>query len=548
MKRKTRHSLSSAAARIVGIALFAVFTLALVLYEKGVYDFTFVKRTYRPGTFISAGEEEETDERQMTDTEKTDPASDTEPLTDTDTSGEKTPDDGPDEPIEDKISAREFSESLPLSKTVEDPYRLLSFGVYDPSVCKVAKLRVAGTKNVFSVSEYDARTLSVTEYERGCIYTEAVKTPAPRPGLLLSAGYIIRDNGDGTLSLLNSEGTLVIKDYDESTFRLTEMRTADGKPIFSSSKWEKQKVKVPIMEKNEFTGQLQPTGEYEPDEVEKEVEVFTYYTISGDGENWDKISDTALTEAEADRGLLFDSPLDYGESDCDLERYLSGSRWGYRLKSNGRVVVYPRFKKAYNPKNGYAVAYDDTRLYFLDEKGTIVNSVGFDMPSTFATFNEITIPDTNGIEALGTFYFSHGLTRVRIRKNLVTYKLYYYIKSDDYSALIDVNGEPFPIPGGYSLVSYSDGILLLKRDGEELYGYMNYKGEWIAQPEYTFARPFLSGLAAVGDSSGKCGMIDTAGSCVIPVSYQYVSDLSQGNVAVYDPSTGWEVYQIFTEE
>ena len=557
MKRKLLHFLKTGTARLASIAVFLLLTLALVLYQRGVYDFTFIERHVSAVPEASAGQPSDSAEtepvREPVVTEENLPplSAETE-----DEYIEQTVDDqssaqgGTQTPK--KLSAKQFSESLPDAKkdsAVKGLSRMTA-GEYDPDKCILARLRVSGTKKDFSVSTYQARAVQATEYERGCIVSEAVTEEQPRPGLLLRNGYIIRDDGNGKLSLLDSNGVSVLTEYDESVFRLTELRTTDGRPVFTSSAWEKQEVKVPIYEKDEYSGRPIPTGEYEPEPVEEDVEILTYYVLDEDekgNRKWLKVFEDSELLTKVNRGLTFDSPLDYGESDCDLEAYSYGSRWGYRVKSTQVPVIYPYYKKAFNPRNGYAVAYDEFAFYIIDTKGNVVKTINFDLPDVFVTFNEITIPDTDGIESLGCYYFSHGLTRVRIRENLRTYKAYNYIKTGDYAALIDVNGEKFPIPTGYSLISYSDGVLLLKRDGEELYGYMNYKGEWIAQPTYTYARPFISGLAAVGYSAGKSGMIDTEGNFVIPMSYQYVSDVSQGNIAVYDGTTGWEVFQIFTK-
>ena len=46
-------------------------------------------------------------------------------------------------------------------------------------------------------------------------------------------------------------------------------------------------------------------------------------------------------------------------------------------------------------------------------------------------------------------------------------------------------GKEYPIPSGYTLITYSDGVLLLRNNETGLYGCMNYKGAWIVQPEYS---------------------------------------------------------------
>ena len=113
-------------------------------------------------------------------------------------------------------------------------------------------------------------------------------------------------------------------------------------------------------------------------------------------------------------------------------------------------------------------------------------------------FSIFTAPVLRGIQSVGSFYFDEGYVRVR---QLDTDK--YYGNPDwliaEYDYLIDDYGRKFDIPADYTLVGYSDGVLLLERDG--LYGYYSIEGRWIAQPIFTFARPFAEGLGVIGFAS-----------------------------------------------
>ena len=95
---------------------------------------------------------------------------------------------------------------------------------------------------------------------------------------------------------------------------------------------------------------------------------------------------------------------------------------------------------------------------------------------------------------------------------------------------------------GYSLAGYSEGILLLERDG--LYGLYSCTGEWIAQPIYPQAKPFIGGLAELMTDDGRWGMIDTAGNIVLPFTYDAISQVSSGVVACFREETGWAVLRI----
>lgn len=556
MKKRILRIVRTTAVRVAALALMLALTAAAVLYLHGYFDFTFIERVP-----VQSADTPDTDTDRTAETEAAERAPDTEAVTEpsegTDSgSVDDLHQSGTDasqnnsqnsEQKQEKQTAKTVSASLVKTKTaLTQRYSYFTTGIYQQGKTILTNTGITGLGTKYSYSTYEARTTVTTEYERGCIVTEETTVTQDRPAVILRNGYIIRDM-NGKLSLLQADGTTVLSDYDESVFRLTELRDRDGNALFASVAYEKREVYPPIMVENEFTGRLEESGYYEEEPVAETVEVLTYYTRSDDGK-WVKSDYTDdYPHAESDVGLSFDAPLDYGASDSDIVRYYNYGQWGYKNAKTGDVVVYPRFTRAYNFHDGYAVAFDHYAMYFLNEKGTVLYSVRYDKPEVFATYNEITLPDTNGIEALGTYYFSHGLTRVRFRENLVTYQTYYYIKSDDRSVLYDVNGKEFPIPSGYTLTAYSDGVLLLQNNETGLYGCMNYKGAWIVQPEYSYAVPFLSGLAVIGDENGKKGLVDTDGNWVLPQVYDAISAPSAGMIAVYDATIGWEVYRMMTK-
>ena len=360
-------------------------------------------------------------------------------------------------------------------------------------------------------------------------------------------GYLIVDNGDKTLSLYDKSGTLLLKDYDETAYALTDLRTVDGEAIFMQTKLEAQLIHKPIYTNDPYTGRPKFSGEYEEEESEEIVEIYTYYTLQKDG-TWKTLDIATVNAAKASVGVIFDAPTDYGKSDGNIEVYQSeGGRYGYRDKTTGKPIVYASYQWAYEFREGYGICFNGRELVFFNEKGDAVYTVGSHAPDIFFTANELTYPDTNGIEALGCYYFDHGLTRVRMRPNLVTYMTYYYIKTADYTTLIDAQGKEFQIPGGYTLEGYSNGILLLKKVDEELYGYMNNKGEWIVWPEYSYARPFVMGLGVIGNEDGKKGIVNTDGEFVIDMVFDEISDISSGTVILYDESIGWNICRLVSK-
>ncbi len=144
-------------------------------------------------------------------------------------------------------------------------------------------------------------------------------------------------------------------------------------------------------------------------------------------------------------------------------------------------------------------------------------------------------PLLKGIDSLGSLYFDRGYVLIRQVDidSQFTDKL-----SGDYTYLVDKNGVKFNIPAGYDIVSYSDGVLLLHKDG--YFGYYSTKGKWISQPIYTYARPFAEGLGVIGFSGSLKGVIDTEGNIVIPLKYDYISQVSSGIMALHNEN-GWKL-------
>ncbi|MBQ7298687.1 MAG: WG repeat-containing protein [Clostridia bacterium] len=554
MKKHILHFIGTQTVRVVATALMLVLVVGAGMYLHGYFDLTFVDRVSlnRAETETETVETAPVTEPVSPDTEPvTEPVgTDTAEIPSTQQGNTGTPNAGnvqtkPAEPQ--KETAKTASDALKSAKTLQNQgYRAQTTGIYQSGKSVLAKIPLTGLGKNFSYSEYQVRDTVVTEYERGCIVTDEVFVTEDRPAVTLRNGYIIRDV-NGKLSLLKPDGTTLLSDYDESSFRLTELRDENGNALFAAVKRVKEDVYLPIMTKGEYSGRPMESGFFEEEPVKMEVEHLTYYTLSDDGKWIESEYNDENPPKETERGLQFDAPLDFGESDCDIVRFYNYGRWGYKNAKTGETVVYPRFTEAYNFRDGYAIALDGYYMYFLNEKGTVVYQISYAEPEQFETYENITLPDTDGIEALGTYYFSHGLTRIRVRQNLFNYKLYYYIKESDDTYLFDVKGNRFPLPIGYRLTGYADGVLLLQNTDTGLYGCMNYKSEWIVQPQYSFVTPSLSGMIVVGDENGKMGLVDTNGKWILPQVFDYLSAPSQGMVAAYDKTVGWQVFRMMSK-
>lgn len=261
------------------------------------------------------------------------------------------------------------------------------------------------------------------------------------------------------------------------------------------------------------------------------------------------------------RGLYFDYAPSFGVSDNDLCRLLqrelvtyerlSGTveefvrdRWAYGYSAGWRRTGY-NFAGAFDFSGGFAAVLDaDGYLNYIGENGYYA----FYPRKSYYYYDRYVTeyylpPLTAGEESIGFYYYDHGL--VRVRRQVVDWYGITYIDTlrvaVDEDILIDTSGKEYPIPEGYDIVSYADGVIQLTKDGK--YGYMDYTGKWIAQPIYDHARPFFEGLAVAGFADGTRLMLDTEGNIVIPAgTYTHISDVSSGVIAAYSPERGWEIY------
>ena len=224
------------------------------------------------------------------------------------------------------------------------------------------------------------------------------------------------------------------------------------------------------------------------------------------------------------------------------------------LKGKPLFPYYDRDTSQYYYEDGWFVSnsgIDRTVLCFIGEDGEPLFPTGWMYlnEQKRRVFASCQPPYSYGIESLGSFYFDHGL--VRVRKQIIDFWRYFlrtgYTGSqikvvDEYDALIREDGTEYELPVGYKLEGYSEGRLLLSRDGK--YGVMSVTGEWIAQPIFGGGGPFVGGLAPLKTEDGRWGLIDTDGNIILPFTYDSISQVSSGLIACWREENGWSILRI----
>lgn len=383
-------------------------------------------------------------------------------------------------------------------------------------------------------------------------YVETSKKREERPAVETYMGYLLIDKGSD-IYLLSSDGQPLCR-YKANRYSPAYERDREGRPLFLRQGEDKT----------------------------------TYFYLAEGGTNFvtsdfDPIADS--------RGLKFDYPKDFGLSDSTVVYTDYSETYGlfaYLVKPVIEPEPEPEPEAAESaesaessepaeekeepqkeePKPSPLTTYQFTHAYaFTSNRAAVtakanrggmffINENGQPAFTTFRSYyNEydrfvtenLMPPLTDGAESLGFYYFDHGLTRVR-RQIYDWYNWNYrglLRVVEDKNLLIRPDGTYYDLPAGYELEAYSEGMLMLSKNGK--IGFMDYTGAWIAQPIFAEAEPFIQGLAVLTTDDGRKGMIDTEGNIVLPFAYDSLTSVSSGLIAAYREENGWTIYRLMEQ-
>ncbi len=483
--------------RAIPIAFLAFTVTAAIAYVRGVYDFTFIDR---PGVTTVAG-----------DTADTGVPDDT--LPHSGTADTETPDGIPQKQrtaIEEFLAPLYTTEVLRASGYVVTDTEWMpgyAFGRADMSLADIDAFslgtRVTKVPERVPYGKYSGYITTMTEVTEDC------------PALEIYMDYIIADRGE-SVDLLRADGSLLAADFDIETYKPAYTRDKEDRPLFIA----------------------ETPSRYNPKKT-----VTQYYYLDSDGKP--TVSD--YDDAVDGRGLYINYPADYGKSaDKDYTRYYDQATKLYAFANeNGYPRTDVNYLKVFNFSEGLAaVVNQEGFMSFVTKNfaerifsGIMVSHSHYNS-SDRRVYYQYLLPDTYGAESLGFFYFDHGI--VRVRRQIIDAPHFDMHKwreiNADEDVLLRSDGTEFPIPSDYTVKAYSNGMILLEKDG--LYGFMDHTGKWVVQPEYTAAKPFCEGLAVIG-KDGKMGMINTSGEFTIPMIFDYIGSASGGIVTAFEENHGW---------
>jgi hypothetical protein len=345
-------------------------------------------------------------------------------------------------------------------------------------------------------------------------YKFARVTPAHEPPALPGAVQTVMDymliHDGANIILCDASGRIIHPDFGSTEREILRMRDGYGRTVFRLRK---------IVDTN--SGPI----------------IHVEYLIYNAARR--AFEEIEFNEALGSMGADFMYPPHFGAPDNNIERFRhTNELWGYRSTVTERNIVNAQYTRAFNFSENIAIAYIERwtetsqvgkRLHFHGADGQPIN-IRHVNDSFFA-------PDPIDTETshLGFYYFEHGLTRVIWRRmNAAGTST---VEQREY--LIDTDWREFYTPPDYRIAAYSNGMILLEKDGR--YGFMNYLGEWIIQPSYTYAEPFFEGVAVIGMADGKKMLIDTQGNIIVKMQYDHILNCTGGIVALFNQDEGWTI-------
>ncbi len=567
--------------RITAMILFLSTIAAIILYDGGAYDFSFVKR---PVVYTTVGET--TDGGTVTGPDET-------------TGGDDTTVTQP--PMNDDDINEILSNIKSLDEALSNGYKL-SYDKFGQGFA-LARVDAPYLDGGFSLTTHRVSKKVFYETANGTLSVKTETKVEDLPRIRFYYGFAIVDQG-GTSNIYNKNGDKLaehvrVTPLNEKTFdgapaiisgdkyyKLTEQGLAeiqqsdikdtpihlDAPRYYAASNVDlypfKDRIQVltqvgvvttepPATTPDATTPSDETTeGETTTPEVTTTPEATTTTDtavtpnakeITGTASPDTSDSETAAPEPEVPP-VTEPNEGDIIEKNGKLYRVSYRELYGYK-NSAGKVIIKPQYTMAYDfTSDGLAcVVYETYRYLYIDTKGNRVLNLltnPYVSPSDFnykEHYQGFYGGINNDVNDMGMYYYSDGY--VMIRYALLDAKTATKLIKT-VNQLYNKKGGKINIPGSYSLKNYSDGVMLLHKNGR--YGYMNIDNSWVYEPIFDEAKPFFQGLA-VAHVNGGFGMIDTDGNTVLPFIFDYISDVSDGRIAAYSEELGWQIYTVVSK-
>ena len=221
--------------------------------------------------------------------------------------------------------------------------------------------------------------------------------------------------------------------------------------------------------------------------------------------------------------------------------------WGYCDK-DGKTVIAPSYRRAFPfGADGVAAVQKNktSGLVFIDKQGKTV----YDSRQSLYTYNGTEVydlyalPETLTGASMGQLFFEKGYVWV-VANTYAIQNSTEILRSR--TLLVNKEGELLSLPEDYTVQAYSDGILVLEKNGR--YGYFSCDGYWIADPIYKKAAPFAGDIGVVIDQKGTYTALDKRGKALLSLPFDYLTSISSGKMLGYRTDKGWMLFSVPVRE
>ena len=208
--------------------------------------------------------------------------------------------------------------------------------------------------------------------------------------------------------------------------------------------------------------------------------------------------------------------------------------------SDGKLLTDYLYTRIFAFSEGLAAAcLPDGSISYINENGKVQIKGVHTFKNTSDRYVDklYALPDTFGAESMGFVYFDSGI--VLVREKTVDY-VYKENTISDTTSVIRDDGQHLSLPGGYNVISASDGAVVVEKDGK--YGVFTRDERWALQPVYDGIEPYYEGLAVV-KMGEKSALFDTKGNMILPALFDYISPVSQGRIIAYSNDCGFILFE-----
>ena len=230
--------------------------------------------------------------------------------------------------------------------------------------------------------------------------------------------------------------------------------------------------------------------------------------------------------------------------------------WGYK-DLNFNVAIPPVNEAPNLFKNGYCVLVRDGKMGLMDLEGKIVlqsiyekcsDVVGewvelkdvFETTSFFEKSNEkpsyfLNIK-TKKVLALNNNVLINGSAELSSTPNIFINRFYDQNQKSNHYGLINSAGD-IKLKAIYKSIEHGseENDILSIKTTDDLYGFVNEKGDWVVQPTFNYLDRFEDGIA-LAKRNNKWGYVNKLGQEVLPIQYDKAysfrngfADVTQGN-------------------